>query len=54
MPRSYPRTRSPIKRLAEDVQADLFLETRRFLADAGLPGYEVSNFVRGEHRRLLR
>ena len=32
--------------LPEPVQADLFLLTHRFLADHGLPGYEVSNFAR--------
>jgi oxygen-independent coproporphyrinogen-3 oxidase len=29
-------------------QAELFVLTHRFLAEAGYPGYEVSNFARGE------
>jgi oxygen-independent coproporphyrinogen-3 oxidase len=37
--------------LPEPAQADLFLLTHTFLADAGWPGYEVSNFARTpEHR----
>lgn len=43
--------RGELAELPEDVQADLFLETHRFLNDAGWAGYEVSNFARGpEHR----
>jgi oxygen-independent coproporphyrinogen-3 oxidase len=35
----------------DDIQAELFRETHRVLADAGYDGYEVSNFARGgEHR----
>lgn len=33
--------------LTADEQADLFELTHRFLADAGWPAYEVSNFTRG-------
>jgi len=37
--------------LPEDEQAMLFEVTHRFLADAGWPAYEVSNFARGpEHQ----
>lgn len=37
--------------LPEPAQADLFLLTHTLLADAGWPGYEVSNFARApEHR----
>jgi len=40
-----------LREAGEDVQAELFLETHRVLADAGYRGYEVSNFARGrEHR----
>jgi len=43
--------RGELAELPETAQADLFLLTHRFLAGAGLPGYEVSNFARGpEHR----
>jgi oxygen-independent coproporphyrinogen-3 oxidase len=34
--------------LPEDDQATLFDLTHRFLADAGWPAYEVSNFARGD------
>lgn len=35
----------------DERQADLFLETHRYLREAGYIGYEVSNFARGaEHR----
>jgi oxygen-independent coproporphyrinogen-3 oxidase len=37
--------------MPEPAQADLFLLTHRFLADHGLPGYEVSNFARGPAHR---
>jgi len=36
-----------LSELAEDDQATLFELTHRFLADAGWPAYEVSNFARG-------
>jgi oxygen-independent coproporphyrinogen-3 oxidase len=50
----HPRTRFGMQakhgrfaELPEDDQASLFELTHRFLADAGWPGYEVSNFARG-------
>jgi oxygen-independent coproporphyrinogen III oxidase len=49
----HPRTRfgvqakhGQLSELAEEDQATLFDITHRFLADAGLPAYEVSNFAR--------
>ena len=40
-----------LSELPEDDQATLFELTHRFLADAGWPAYEVSNFARGpEHQ----
>ena len=38
--------RGDLVELDQDTQADLFIETHRFLNDAGLAGYEVSNFAR--------
>ena len=50
----HPRTRFGVQakhgqfsELPEDDQATLFELTHRFLADAGWPAYEVSNFARG-------
>jgi oxygen-independent coproporphyrinogen-3 oxidase len=50
----HPRTRFGVQakhgrfsELPEDEQAALFELTHRFLADAGWPAYEVSNFARG-------
>ena len=50
----HPRTRfgakvkhGQLSELPEDEQATLFEITHRFLADAGWPAYEVSNFARG-------
>ncbi len=50
----HPRTRFGVQakhgrlsELSEDDQATLFELTHRFLADAGWPAYEVSNFARG-------
>jgi oxygen-independent coproporphyrinogen III oxidase len=50
----HPRTRfgvqakhGQLSELPEDEQATLFELTHRFLADAGWPAYEVSNFARG-------
>jgi coproporphyrinogen III oxidase-like Fe-S oxidoreductase len=37
-----------LSELPEDDQATLFELTHRFLADAGWPAYEVSNFARGQ------
>jgi len=43
--------RGKLAELPEGAQADLFLFTHRYLAEAGLPGYEISNFARSpEHR----
>ena len=43
--------RGRLAELPERAQADLFLFTHSYLAEAGLPGYEVSNFARTpEHR----
>jgi len=45
------RNEGRLVEVGEDLQADLFRETHRFLAEAGYEGYEVSNFARGrEHR----
>ena len=51
----HPGTRFGVKakhgllaELPEDDQATLFELTHRFLADAGWPAYEVSNFARGD------
>jgi oxygen-independent coproporphyrinogen-3 oxidase len=42
--------RGQLAELPEPAQADLFFLTHTLLADAGWPGYEVSNFARGpEH-----
>lgn len=50
------KARGELRELPEDVQADLFLETHRFLEASGIPGYEVSNFAsdpchRSRHNR---
>jgi oxygen-independent coproporphyrinogen-3 oxidase len=43
--------RGELSELPEDDQAALFELTHRYLADAGWPAYEVSNFARGpEHQ----
>jgi putative oxygen-independent coproporphyrinogen III oxidase len=51
----HPRTvfgkrhaRGELAELPEARQADLFLLTHRLLAENGYPGYEVSNFARGD------
>ena len=45
------RDRGELTELPEGPQAELFELTHRFLADAGYPAYEVSNFARApEHR----
>jgi oxygen-independent coproporphyrinogen-3 oxidase len=51
----HPRTRFGVQakhgqlaELPEDEQASLFEICHRYLADAGWPAYEVSNFARGE------
>jgi oxygen-independent coproporphyrinogen-3 oxidase len=50
-PFGFRLARGTMSELPEPVQAELFFLTHCFLADYGLPGYEVSNFARGpEHR----
>ncbi|MBI4618087.1 MAG: radical SAM family heme chaperone HemW [Planctomycetes bacterium] len=45
------RARGELAELPEEERADLFLFTHRYLADAGYPAYEVSNFAASpEHR----
>lgn len=39
------RDRGQLRELADDDQAELFFLTHELLADAGRPGYEVSNFA---------
>ena len=49
---SGPAGAGKMSELPEAAQGDLFLFTHAFLKDAGIPGYEVSNFARSpEHRR---
>ena len=45
------RTQGDLVELKEPLQADLFLETHRFLNNAGFEGYEVSNFSYRECHR---
>jgi putative oxygen-independent coproporphyrinogen III oxidase len=50
-PFGFRLARGKMTEAPEEVQADLFLLTHRFLREAGWPGYEVSNFARSpEHR----
>jgi oxygen-independent coproporphyrinogen-3 oxidase len=50
-PFGFRLERGKMSELPEAAQGDLFLFTRAFLKDAGIPGYEVSNFARSpEHR----
>jgi len=50
-PFGFRLARGKMTEMPEPEQAELFLLTHRFLADHGLPGYEVSNFARSpEHR----
>lgn len=50
-PFGFRLARGKMTEAPEEIQADLFLLTHIFLRDAGLPGYEVSNFARSpEHR----
>jgi oxygen-independent coproporphyrinogen-3 oxidase len=50
-PFGFRRARGKMAEMPEPEQAELFLLTHRFLADHGLPGYEVSNFARSpEHQ----
>jgi len=50
-PFGFRLARGKMTEMPEPAQADLFLLTHRFLADHGLPGYEVSNFARGPAHR---
>ena len=55
-PFGFRLARGKMTELPEPAQAELFLLTHRFLADHGLPGYEVSNFAsspghRSRHNR---
>lgn len=50
-PFGFRLARGKMSEAPEEAQADLFLLTHTFLREAGLPGYEVSNFARSpEHR----
>ncbi|MES1243037.1 MAG: radical SAM family heme chaperone HemW [Acidobacteriota bacterium] len=50
-PFGFRLARGKMTEAPEETQADLFLLTHAFLREAGLPGYEVSNFARSpEHR----
>jgi oxygen-independent coproporphyrinogen-3 oxidase len=50
-PFGFRQARGALTELPEPAQADLFTFTHRFLAAAGWPAYEVSNFARApEHR----
>jgi oxygen-independent coproporphyrinogen III oxidase len=50
-PFGFRLARGKMSEAPEEIQADLFLLTHTFLREAGLPGYEVSNFARSpEHR----
>jgi len=45
------KARGRLQEMSEDQQAELFDFTHRFLAEAGYPGYEASNFARSaEHQ----
>jgi putative oxygen-independent coproporphyrinogen III oxidase len=50
-PFGFRLARGKMAELPEKSQGELFLFTHEFLRDAGIPGYEVSNFARSpEHR----
>lgn len=50
-PFGFRLQRGNMSEAPEETQAELFLLTHTFLRDAGLPGYEVSNFARSpEHQ----
>jgi oxygen-independent coproporphyrinogen-3 oxidase len=50
-PFGFRLARGKMTEAPEETQADLFLLTHVFLREAGLPGYEVSNFARSpEHQ----
>ncbi|HEX7184011.1 MAG TPA: radical SAM family heme chaperone HemW [Thermoanaerobaculia bacterium] len=49
-PFGFRLARGKMNELPEHAQAEMFLYTHQFLADHGIPGYEVSNFARSpEH-----
>lgn len=52
-PFGFQLARGRMSELPEHAQAELFLLTHRFLADHGIPGYEVSNFARSPGHRSL-
>lgn len=52
-PFGFRLERGKMSELPEHAQAELFLFTHRFLADHGIPGYEVSNFARSPENRSL-
>lgn len=45
------RERGRLLEVADDAKAELFFATHQFLADAGYPAYEVSNFARDDAYR---
>jgi putative oxygen-independent coproporphyrinogen III oxidase len=50
-PFGFRLARGKMAELPEEAQGEFFLFTHEFLRDAGIPGYEVSNFARSpEHR----
>lgn len=50
-PFGFRLARGKMTELPEEAQGEFFLFTHQFLRDAGIPGYEVSNFARSpEHR----
>lgn len=50
-PFGFRLARGTMAEMPEPEQAEVFFLTHRFLADQGLPGYEVSNFARGPGHR---
>jgi putative oxygen-independent coproporphyrinogen III oxidase len=50
-PFGFRLARGKMAEMPEPAQAEIFFLTHRFLADHGLPGYEVSNFARGPGHR---
>lgn len=50
-PFGFRLERGQMAELPEEGQAEMFELTHRFLADAGYPGYEVSNFARSPAQR---
>lgn len=50
-PFGFRLARGKMAELPEESQGEMFLFTHEYLRDAGIPGYEVSNFARSpEHR----